>query len=1001
MKKVVSLFLSMLMVLSLFSCLGVTTFAFDGEAELESISFEPAEAFEIYEYTGGFWINSYDDETEEIISEYYYDDAFDLWAEGNVITLGYSDGTFEEYISDGLWFYKEEGEVLDEDPLSYYFEDELGIGTSNMILEYDELTCEIPVTILETPVESVEFVAEEPVTLIEGISGSYYEPEDGPYSGEDVFCYAGGDLFVPGNKFVVTFKDGTEKIFECIDDAFYTDDGECFDWYYLDINDTQEYEPWLGTGDFAYNAYYMGCPFRLGVTVIENPVADVEYIPLDDYSLIANFDGDYLYCDCLECEDNEGEFFYYEIVNSGFPYDGDIVRVTYKDDTIVDYMYSLEDDWFYDAEGNELPYGVDIKDYQDEDHWTVGTNYVYFEYAGYEAVIPVEVVENPVVGIDVDFGSNATIYEFTKGDYEYDEYTEEDYFEYENPLWYDGSKLTVQFADGSEKTYVYNSVAEWLVSEDTGAYFPTAIETSDNQFDEHWGIGQHNVTVTALGFDCELTVKVIVNPIGSIEFIPAEPITFQAFEDGWWDIYYDDYGEEVEYYYYDTSELTPYSEGNKIIVTYTNGNKGTFVYDEEIGSFVNAKGQPMTKAMDINYLDTQCYEPWSEESAYNYMVVEFFGRYDYVWVNIENGLPEAPVMTQVYNGVGKICVEWEYTPGATEYRVYRRGAGQKYWTYIGTTADNYFEDNFTMGTEKLKDFQYYRYTVRGVNSHGFGSYDEGIYTRYLPPVKNVKATNIVGGVQISWDDYKYPSNIECVVLRIAAGESEWEILGVAPGSGFAVNDYYVENGKYYRYAVVAGYGDYLSDFDTSLTSLIKCVETPELTGVSNATGGIHIKWNAIDGATAYRVYRRGAGTNVWTYLGTTTNLYYTDTAVKNSNGNYYRYTVRAVSYSTFSGFDTDGLYIKRLANPTLTSAKSSKEGITVKWNAVQGTTGYYVYRKTANSGWVCLGSTGGTNNTTYVDKTAVKGVTYTYTVRACYGKTVSYFNSGITCKDLY
>ena len=64
----------------------------------------------------------------------------------------------------------------------------------------------------------------------------------------------------------------------------------------------------------------------------------------------------------------------------------------------------------------------------------------------------------------------------------------------------------------------------------------------------------------------------------------------------------------------------------------------------------------------------------------------------------------------------------------------------------------------------------------------------------------------------------------------------------------------------------------------------------------------------VSGATGYRVYRRGAGQSTWTYLGTVTTNTFTDkNVVKN---NYYRYTVRAVS-GYYSGFDTNGLYIKR------------------------------------------------------------------------------------------
>ncbi|MBO5897350.1 MAG: fibronectin type III domain-containing protein, partial [Clostridia bacterium] len=69
--------------------------------------------------------------------------------------------------------------------------------------------------------------------------------------------------------------------------------------------------------------------------------------------------------------------------------------------------------------------------------------------------------------------------------------------------------------------------------------------------------------------------------------------------------------------------------------------------------------------------------------------------------------------------------------------------------------------------------------------------------------------------------------------------------------------------------------------------------------------------------------------------------------------------------------------------------------------AVKGTIGYYVYRKTANSTWVRVATVGGTNNTTFLDKTAKKGTTYTYTVKAVYGATTSGYYSGISCYDKY
>ena len=84
----------------------------------------------------------------------------------------------------------------------------------------------------------------------------------------------------------------------------------------------------------------------------------------------------------------------------------------------------------------------------------------------------------------------------------------------------------------------------------------------------------------------------------------------------------------------------------------------------------------------------------------------------------------------------------------------------------------------------------------------------------------------------------------------------------------------------------------------------------------------------------------------------------------------------------------------------MVSAKSSSAGIKVTWKAVTGSNGYYVYRKTAGTSWVRIGTVGAT--TSFTDKTAKKGTTYTYTVRAYSGGTTSYFSTkGISCKDLY
>ena len=308
MKKVISLFLSVLMVLSLFSCLGVTTFAYGYEDELESVSFEPVEAYELYEYTGGYWDYYYDEDLEQVVTHYDYSDVPKPWLDGNVITLNYSDGTSVEYTCEDMWYRNEDGQVLNEDFLSFYIEEDWVPGTNYFIVAYDGVICKVPVEVIENPIESAQFITEEPITLLKGIDGEMFWPEDGPYEGEMVFCYNDmSAIFTEGTKFVVKFKDGTEKVYEYYEEYdeeydeyisdFFDEDGECIDWDCFDMLDYQEYEPWTSAGEYGYNMYYMGYNFKIPVTIIESDIVNIDYTPAADYKLNFCFDGDYEYCD--------------------------------------------------------------------------------------------------------------------------------------------------------------------------------------------------------------------------------------------------------------------------------------------------------------------------------------------------------------------------------------------------------------------------------------------------------------------------------------------------------------------------------------------------------------------------------------------------------------------------------------------------------------------------------------------------------------------------------
>ncbi len=266
----------------------------------------------------------------------------------------------------------------------------------------------------------------------------------------------------------------------------------------------------------------------------------------------------------------------------------------------------------------------------------------------------------------------------------------------------------------------------------------------------------------------------------------------------------------------------------------------------------------------------------------------------------------------------------------------------------------------------------------------------------VPATPKTKAANVVDGIKVTWNTLFEAESYN--VYRRAAGEKSWTFIANVDGGEYL--DKNVKNGTYYRYTVKAKNDNGLSKVDAT-GALIKCVATPVMKKINNATTGIYVGWAEVTGADHYRVYRRAAGETSWKFMGQTRNLWWVDKGVVNANGGYYRYTVRAVaktsSGDTYSGYEA-GLLMKRLANPMVKSATDCATGIEIKWKMISGSQGYYVYRKVvgaAETTWVRLGSVEGVRNTTFVDTTAEKGVAYQYTVRAYYGKILSAYNAGV------
>lgn len=336
--------------------------------------------------------------------------------------------------------------------------------------------------------------------------------------------------------------------------------------------------------------------------------------------------------------------------------------------------------------------------------------------------------------------------------------------------------------------------------------------------------------------------------------------------------------------------------------------------------------------------------------------------------------PEAPSIKVLSNTSNGVYVKWNKVDGADLYAVYRRGVNEGWELLKILVGDSMYDKDVKTG-------EYYRYAVRAIRR-----------TDYVKSVVTASGSAKI----VSWNTIPANANAYYVYRKDNPSSNFWNTLAYVSGAN-------AKNGKltytdanpnpkatgYLVRGVMAsnlGEGKYL-----------RAVVTPKVLSATNNTTGILFKWNKIEGATAYRVYRKAAGESQWTYLKTTSNLFYPDYDVE--SGVSYTYAVRAVCGGWYSDYVRSGYTILRLENPELIEAVAANGNISVSWAPVDGAKGYRVYRKSGNSTWTLVKTVSSPRVDTFIDADVTTGVKYTYTVRAVNGVTISSYDAaGISCK---
>ncbi len=240
-----------------------------------------------------------------------------------------------------------------------------------------------------------------------------------------------------------------------------------------------------------------------------------------------------------------------------------------------------------------------------------------------------------------------------------------------------------------------------------------------------------------------------------------------------------------------------------------------------------------------------------------------------------------------------------------------------------------------------------------------------------PVLKKVKATqtsvNFYWYEEVGADSYR--------VYRSTDGK-KWSKL--ADTDKLYITDTTVKSGVTYYYTVKAKNEAGYSTCEKPGMDIL-FVKAPKVTRVANGSSYIKIEWGKISGADKYKLYRKTSASGTWKCIEETTKLEFKDKDIK--AGNRYYYTVKACDGGKSSAY-YDGSDIIRVEKPVLKSVTATSKGVKLTWSKQSKVDGYIVYRKEASGEWVRVAKLKSSGTVSYVDKSARKGVSFTYGIKA-------------------
>ena len=407
------------------------------------------------------------------------------------------------------------------------------------------------------------------------------------------------------------------------------------------------------------------------------------------------------------------------------------------------------------------------------------------------------------------------------------------------------------------------------------------------------------------------------------------------------------------------STLAAPAKATNIELTYNSGKKQELAWSKVSGAdgyavYKSVRKNGEYKRLGFTSKNEYTVEELKTATTYYYKVRAFEiknGKRDYGPYSVPfqaTTIGKVTKLKAASAGVTYIKLKWDGVKKASGYFIYQKVGDN--WEKVGETSSTAFT------VKDLKKATAYSFRVSS-----FIITDDKIFESAPRSAKFMTAPSKIGKIELKssgsqsvtlewskkanvtgYEVYMYNSENERVLVA-KTGSNSYKVENLDPLSAYAfsVRAYSV------RYNAV--YGEYSDD----ITVFTRPVKVKGLKATGASASSIKFSWNEHKQANGYEIQQYNYETNKWEKLTTTVKTSYTVKGLTSGD----KVKIRVRAYVIFGSEIINSLFgdsVTAAIAPgipqNITSALNSNDGVSLKWDAVEGATGYQVYYYNAHDG---------------------------------------------------